>query len=136
MVCFRRPQKQEKTSGISSPVPPCLESKNWVFSIIFWFRQLVASETDRESFLFPLGGWQRIDRQVMSNIKIGSWKTFKQVSASLLQIKKKQQTQSNKNHIQTSPHHPSPKQFKCTQSAKQVVVYSETRSSSNIHVQK
>lgn len=71
--------------------------------------------------------------------KTGSWKTFKQVSASLLQIEKKNKNQQTNTVKQkpheTSPHHPSPNQFKCTQSAKQVVVYSEPSSSSNIHVQ-
>jgi len=48
---------------------------------------------------------------------------------------KKHNSQMKNKHIKPSPH-PTPNQSKGTHSAKQVVIYSEPRSSSNVHVQK
>lgn len=50
------------------------------------------------------GGWQRIDGQVMSNRKTGSWKTSKQVSASSLQIKNKTKHKQTHQTFPPPPH--------------------------------
>lgn len=111
-------QRQEKTSRISVPHHHLVwKHKLDVLHVLYGSGSWLLQRHTGKASCFLWGGWQRIDGQVISNRKTGSWKTSKQVSASLLQIKKKKKNQHNqqtktKNQStkihQTSHHHPLP----------------------------